>query len=50
MEDSYALHAGNIFWKKGPGTAVSSRGASGGLATFWESSKYELISVHNTTH
>ena len=50
MEDSSALYAGNIFWKKGPRTAVSSRGASGGLATFWDSSKYELISVHNTTH
>ena len=50
MEDGSALHAGNLFWKKGPGNAVSSRGASGGLATFWDSSKYELISDHNTTH
>ena len=29
---------------------MSSRGASGGLATFWDSSKFDLLSVHNTTH
>jgi len=34
MEDDSALHAGNTFWKKSSGEAVSSRGASGGLATF----------------
>ena len=50
MEGDLALQAGKLFWKKGPGKAVSSRGASGGLATFWDSSKFELLSFHSTTH
>lgn len=34
MEDDSTLHAGKAFWKKSLGEAVSSRGVSGGLATF----------------
>jgi hypothetical protein len=48
MEDDSALHAGNTFWKKRSGEAVSSRGASGGLATFWDSSIFDLLVVHST--
>ena len=33
LEDAL-LRASILFWKKGPGRAVSARGASGGLATF----------------
>ena len=50
MEGDLALQAGKLFLKKGPGKAVSSKGASGGLATFWDSSKFELLSFHSTTH
>ena len=50
MEDESALHAGNTFWKKGSGKAVRSRGASGGLATFWDSSKFELLTIHSSMH
>ena len=50
MEGDLALQDGNLFWKKGPGKAVSSRGASGGLATFWDSSKFDLLSAHSTMH
>ena len=50
MEDDSALHAGKAFWKKSSGEAVSSKGASGGLVTFWDSSIFELLVVHSTMH
>ena len=50
LEGDLALQAGNLFWKKGPGKAVSSRGALRGLATFWDSSKFDLLSIHSTMH
>ena len=43
MEEDALLRASNSFWKKGPGKAMSARGASGGLATFWDSAKLDLI-------
>ena len=43
MEEEALLRASNSFWKKGPGRAVSARGASGALATFWDSAKLDLI-------
>ena len=33
LEEDALLRASDVFWKKGPGRAVSARGASGGLAT-----------------
>lgn len=33
LEEEELLRVSNTFWKKGPGRAVSARGASGGLAT-----------------
>jgi hypothetical protein len=36
--------------EEGPGKAVSARGASGGLATFWDSSKLELVEEFDTMH
>ena len=43
MEEEALLRASNSYWRKGPGRAVSARGASGGLATFWDSLKLDLI-------
>jgi exonuclease III len=50
MEEADLLKISPSFWKKGPGKAVSARGASGGLATFWDSTKLELIEEIATTH
>jgi ribonuclease HI/exonuclease III len=50
LEKEDLLRASNLFWKKGPARAVSARGASGGIATFWDSSKFDLIEDAATTH
>ena len=50
MEDPETIQASKKFWKKGDGRAVSTRGASGGLATFWNSSTLDLLEDFNTTH
>ena len=50
MEDSILYQAGHAFWKKGPGTAISSKGASGGIATFWDSAKFELVNEESSDH
>ena len=50
LEEEALLQASNAFWKKGPGRAVSARGASGGLATFWDSTKLGLVEEERTTH
>lgn len=43
LEDLLLLQASKAFWNKGQGRAVSARGASGGIASFWDNSKYDLI-------
>jgi exonuclease III len=50
LEEKDLLRISQSFWKKGPGKAVSARGASGGLATFWDSSKLELVEEFDTMH
>ena len=50
LEEDALLRASKSFWKKGPGRAVSARGASGGLATFWDSAKLDLVEEEGTTH
>jgi len=50
LEDSVLLQACKVFWKKGQAKAVSSRGASGGLTTLWDISKYELTSEECNMH
>ena len=42
MEETAILQVGKKFWKKGPGIANNSRGASRGIATFWDSTLYDL--------
>ena len=50
LEEVYLLQVGKKFWKKGPGIAINSRGASGGVATFWDSMIYDLEVEKRTTH
>ena len=50
LEGEALLRASNSFWKKGLGRVVSARGASGGLATFWDSAKLDLVEEERTTH
>jgi exonuclease III len=50
MEEADLLRISPTFWKKGPGKAVSAREASGGLVTFWDSTKLELIEEIGTIH
>ena len=50
MEDSILYQAGHALWKKVPGIAISSKGASGGIATFWDSTKFELTKEERNDH
>ena len=50
MEVPETIRASEKFWKKGEGRAISSRGASGGIATFWNSSMFDLLEDYGTTH
>lgn len=50
MEDNTLLQTSKTFWHKGPGRAVNARGASSGLTSFWDSSKYELIQEEICSH
>eukprot|EP00253_Pinus_taeda_P034931 PITA_34931 len=50
MEDLPLLQSSKVFWKKGHGRAVSTRGASGGIATFWNSAMYEFIQEKSSPH
>ena len=50
MEEPETIQASKKFWKKGDCRAVSARGASGGLATFWNSKNLDLLEDHSTTH
>ena len=50
LEEDDLLRASKSFWKKGSSRVVSARGALGGLATFWDSSKLELVKEEGTIH
>eukprot|EP00253_Pinus_taeda_P027574 PITA_27574 len=50
LEETSLLHASKTFWRKGIGCAVSARGASGGIPTFWDSSIYDLIQKDSSSH
>lgn len=50
LEDLLLLQASKFFWHKGQGRAVKSRGISGGIASFWDSSKYDLIHKEGCPH
>eukprot|EP00253_Pinus_taeda_P004771 PITA_04771 len=50
LEDLLLLQCSKVFWQKGHGRAVSARGASGGIATFWNSVIYDLIQEKSSPH
>ena len=50
MEETATLQAGNKLWKKGPGIGNNSRGASGGIATFWDATLYDLEDEERMLH
>ena len=50
IEKPETIQARKNFWNKGEGRAVIARGASGGLATFWNSSMFDLLEDYGTTH
>ena len=50
LEDFDILQASKTFWKKGHGKKMSSRGTSGGMDTFWDNSKFDLIEEESNTH
>jgi hypothetical protein len=43
LDEPVLLKASKFFWKKGHGKADSAKGASGGIDTFWDSSKLDLM-------
>ena len=50
LEGVVLLQASKVFWKKGQGKAVSARGAPGGIATCWDTSKFKLTSEESNMH
>jgi len=50
LEELLLLQSSKVFWQKGQGRAVSARGASGGIATFWNSAIYDLIQEKSSPH
>ena len=50
MEEAVFLQISHRFWNKGGGLAVSSRGASGGLGSLWNASKFLLLKSIPNTH
>ena len=50
MEESILYQVGQAICKKGPAIAISSKGASGGIATFWDSTKFDLIKEEHSDH
>ena len=50
MEEADLLQTSKRIWSKSKAKAVSARGASGGLGTLWNDSKFSLISEISNTH
>ena len=50
MEEQALLQAAPSFWHNAECIAVSSRGASGGIATLWDPSKAEIVSSATSPH
>lgn len=50
MEDSNFLQISKKLWNKSKATVVSSRGASGGLGTLWNDSRFSLVSEISNNH
>ena len=50
MEEAAFLQVSKKFWKKKGIAALSSRGASGGIGTLWDDTKFEVVDIKNSTH
>ena len=50
LEETAFLQTSKKFWKKKGATALSSRGASGGIGTLWDERKFEAMAIKNNTH
>ena len=50
LEETAFLQTSKKFWKKKGTAALSSRGASGGIGTLWDDSKYEVMDTKISTH
>ena len=50
MEDSVLLQVSIKLWSKSGAKSVSAHGASGGLGTLWNDSKFSLVSETLNTH
>ena len=50
LEETAFLQTSKKIWKKKGSTALSSRGASGGIGTLWDDRKFEAMVIKNSTH
>eukprot|EP00253_Pinus_taeda_P035614 PITA_35614 len=50
IEGQSLLDTSRLKWNKNSGKAVSARGTSGGLATLWSDSTFQLNKYHETQH
>jgi hypothetical protein len=50
MEEQDFLNITNALWKTSKGIAKSVRGASGGIGTLWNYTKYDLIKYETCKH
>jgi exonuclease III len=50
LEENLFLQSRKRFWKKGGINAISARGASGGLGTLWNDSKYKMVAGKKNVH
>ena len=49
MEEDVFLQISMKFWKKRGKAAISSRGASGGIGTLWDDTKFEAVDIKYNT-
>ena len=50
MEEAAFLQVSKKFWKKKGIIALSYRGASGGIGTLWDDTKFEVVDIKNIIH
>jgi hypothetical protein len=50
LEESEFLQTGAMLWKKGASATVSTRGASGGIGSLWNSSTFEILKTQHYIH
>ena len=50
MQKDAFLQASAKFWKKGGGTAISSRGGSRVIGSLWDDQKSEVVEIKHSSH